>query len=84
MRVGTDAQLFDATQTLAVASGSRTTSVRIAPAEQPTVHVRLEPRGGVCTVAFVAGIVRVPAQVQRHNTDDRPLAAHYYAFDYRP
>jgi len=26
----------------------------------------------------------VPAQVQKRGTDDRPLAAHYYAFDYRP
>src|SRR5439155_890902 len=84
VRVGTDAQLFDAVQTLAVTSGGRTTSIRIAPAEQPTAHVRLEPRDGVCTVSFVARIVRVPAQVQKRGTDDRPLAAHYYAFDYRP
>ena len=84
VRVGTDAQLFDSTQTIDVTSGSRTTSISIAPAEQPTVHVPLQPRDGVCTVDFAARIVRVPAQVQKHNTDDRPLAAHYYAFDYRP
>jgi hypothetical protein len=84
VRVGTDAQLFDTAQTIDVTSGSRTTAIRIAPAEQPTAHVLLQPRDGVCTVDFRARIVRVPALVQKHNTDERELAAHYYAFDYRP
>jgi Dolichyl-phosphate-mannose-protein mannosyltransferase len=79
VRVGTDAQLFDRMQTIDVTSGGRTSTVRIAPADQPTAHVPLEPRNGVCTVTFVARTVRVPG-----GGDDRPLAAHYYAFDYRP
>ena len=73
-----DAQLFDSVQTIDVTSGSRRSSIRIAPAEQPTVRIPLEPRDGVCTVQFVARTVRVPG-----SGDDRPLAAHYYAFDYR-
>ena len=76
--------MFDTAQTIDVTSGSRRTSIRVAPAEQPTAHVALAPRNGVCTVDFVARILRVPARVLKHNTDDRPLAAHYYAFDYRP
>jgi hypothetical protein len=79
VRVGTDAQLFDGVQTIDVTSGSRRTTIRVAPAEQPTAHIPLDPLGGVCTVAFVARTVRVPG-----HGDDRPLAAHYYAFDYRP
>jgi hypothetical protein len=56
--------------------------VRIPPAEQPTLRVPLLPARGVCTVRFSAAFARVPAKVQPGSTDTRPLAAHYYAFDY--
>lgn len=83
VRMGTDANLFSADQVVSVRENGRVlTTVRIAPAAQPTVRVPLRPRRRVCTVRFVAALTRVPAEVQPGNTDTRALAVHYYSFVY--
>jgi hypothetical protein len=83
VRLGTDENLFTSDQVVtAHVLGRAVASVRISPAEQPTLRVRLRPRAGVCTVRFVASTLRVPAKVQPGNTDTRRLGAHFYAFDY--
>jgi hypothetical protein len=80
VRMGTDEHLFESTQLVtARVRGRVVASVRIAPAEQPTLVVPLRPdRHAGCTVTFTAAKVRTPGA-----GDDRRLGAHYYSFDYR-
>jgi hypothetical protein len=86
VRLGTDAQLFAVDQVVAAwESGRRVASKRIGPTEQPTLRVPLHPdAAGMCTVKFTAAAARIPANVQPGSTDTRPLAVHYFAFDYAP
>ena len=58
-------------------------SIRIAPTDQPTLGVPLDPDSrGACTVVFTAQTLRVPARVQAGSTDTRKLGAHFFSFDY--
>lgn len=84
VRLGTDAQLFAGEQVVVAREGGRSVaSVRIAPTEQPTLHVHLRPNAaGTCAVTFTAATERIPARVLPSSTDTRRLAVHYYAFEY--
>jgi hypothetical protein len=84
VRLGTDSQLFDRAQVVTAREGGAVVGrARVEPTAQPTMRVPLRPgRGGTCTVLFTAAGVRVPARVQPGSKDARPLAVHYYAFDY--
>ena len=78
VRVGSDEQLFDVDQVVtAHVAGRAARSVRIQPGEEPTLRVPLVSDHGVCSVRFAAARTRVPG-----GADTRPLAAHYFAFDY--
>lgn len=78
VHLGTDEHLFTTDQVVtAHVAGRAPRSIRIHPGERPTLTVPLVPRGGVCSVRFTAAQVRVPG-----GADTRPLAAHYFAFDY--
>jgi hypothetical protein len=78
VRVGSDEHLFDVDQVVtAHVAGRAPRSVRIQPGAQPTLRVPLVSDNGVCSVRFTAARVRVPG-----GGDTRPLAAHYFAFDY--
>jgi hypothetical protein len=86
VRLGTDANLFIADQLVsATVGGARVAVAHVPPQEQTTLTVALKPDARRrCSVTFTAQTLRVPARVQSGNTDTRPLAAHYYAFDYSP
>jgi hypothetical protein len=80
VHLGTDEHLFTADQTVtATELGHVVGTIRIAPAEQPTLRVPMRPDArGVCAVRFTAAGLRVPGAGDR-----RRLGAHYYSFDYR-
>jgi hypothetical protein len=85
VRLGTDENLFTRAQVVTARErGHVVATARVAPAAQPTLRLRLLPVDGTCTVRFTAAFARVPAKIQPGSTDTRPLAAHYYAFDYVP
>jgi hypothetical protein len=85
VRLGTDENLFSRDQVVTASERGRVVAtMRVAPAEQPTLRVRLRPLRSVCTVRFTTAFTRIPAAVQPGSTDTRPLGAHYYAFDYSP
>jgi hypothetical protein len=84
VRLGTDAHLFSGDQVVtATENGQVVGSIQIGPTDQPTLGVPLDPDArGVCTVAFTAQTLRVPARIQPGSTDTRKLGAHFLAFDY--
>jgi Dolichyl-phosphate-mannose-protein mannosyltransferase len=79
VRLGTDEHLFHTDQVVTVTElGGVVRTVRIPPAEQPTIRVPLRPdAGNTCTVRFTAATLLVPG-----HGDPRALGAHYYSFDY--
>jgi hypothetical protein len=79
VRVGTDEHLFDTDQTVtATELGRVVRTIRIAPAEQPTIAVPLHSdASNTCSVRFTAATLRVPG-----DGDRRALGAHYYSFDF--
>jgi hypothetical protein len=83
VQIGTDSQLFGRDQVITAREEGRVVArKRIAPTERAIMRVPLRPLAGVCTVRFLAATTRVPAEVLPGSSDTRPLAAHYYAFDY--
>jgi hypothetical protein len=84
VRLGTDEHLFTTAQLVtATVAGKIVARIRIAPAEQPTLTVPLRPDAHqTCEVRFAMRQLRVPALVQRGNTDTRRLGAHFFAIDY--
>jgi hypothetical protein len=84
VRLGTDDKLFAADQRVTARENGRVVArVRIAPTEQPTLRVPLQPnRAGTCTVTFTAATDRIPARLLPASTDTRRLAVHYYSFEY--
>ncbi|MGN6799751.1 MAG: hypothetical protein ACTHKS_16540 [Gaiellaceae bacterium] len=84
VRLGTDEHLFTRPQLVTAREAGRVVAdVLIAPGQQPTLRVPLQPDpAGKCVVDFTAATTRVPAHVQPGSTDTRRLGAHYFAFDY--
>jgi hypothetical protein len=77
--LSSDPSLFRRDQVVTAFSGvDEIADVRVPPAEQVTLNVPLQPRGGICEVRFKVGRTVVPK-----GNDPRRLGVHFNGFDYR-